>query len=162
MSVCCATLLCKCPFIGWIGFCWPGDLGVWFCLWFAVEDKRRLRNQIIYNFATGANSCSSLSAAMQRINGRLAMWAFASIVAGELGSKTPALEQGEGVQKVSNCSHGICYQSVQTHVCNFGQLKLCVGHLYQDGKCVKTFISTTFCSGTNDRCQIRPGQSLAG
>ncbi|KAF5836964.1 early light-inducible protein [Dunaliella salina] len=31
--------------------------------------------------------------APERINGRCAMWAFAAIVAGELGSKTPALEQ---------------------------------------------------------------------
>jgi len=46
------------------------------------EDKETLRDLMAFS-----------GPAPERINGRLAMWAFASIVAGELGSKTPALEQ---------------------------------------------------------------------
>lgn len=52
------------------------------CLYFDIQFPIALKSDF--------NVCLCM---LQRINGRLAMWGFACVVAGEVGSKTPALEQ---------------------------------------------------------------------
>jgi len=57
----------------------------------------------------------TLTHCAQRINGRLAMWAFASIVAGEVGSQTPALEQVR--QHLNDDKDTLIQQLLLPHAC---------------------------------------------